>query len=88
MGPDVAFSEFKDIYLKAYEGGASGITTFRPGGKREGIMQKPPTEPPALGQLFDVPSGKVFADTEKPPTESTEGGAACTIDAQGNRTCD
>jgi ribonucleoside-diphosphate reductase alpha chain len=37
------FSEFKDVYLKAYEGGASGITTFRPaeyGGKREGVMTK------------------------------------------------
>ena len=43
VGPEVTFDEFKDIYMKAYKGGASGITTFRPaeyGGKREGIMKK------------------------------------------------
>jgi ribonucleoside-diphosphate reductase alpha chain len=43
VGPDVTFSEFKEVYMKAYKGGASGITTFRPaeyGGKREGIMKK------------------------------------------------
>jgi len=43
VGPEVSFNEFKDVYLDAYKGGASGITTFRPmeyGGKREGIMSK------------------------------------------------
>lgn len=49
VGPEVSFLEFKDVYIKAYEGGASGITTFRPaeyGGKREGILKKnaTPTE--------------------------------------------
>jgi ribonucleoside-diphosphate reductase alpha chain len=49
VGPDVTFEQFKDVYLHAYEGGASGITTFRPaeyGGKRVGILQKEtaPTE--------------------------------------------
>jgi hypothetical protein len=31
------------VYMDAYNGGASGITTFRPaeyGGKREGILKK------------------------------------------------
>ena len=43
VGRDTTFPEFKDVYLAAYEGGNSGITTFRPaeyGGKREGIMKK------------------------------------------------
>ena len=43
VGPNVTFSEFKDVYMQAYKGGSSGITTFRPveyGGKREGIMSK------------------------------------------------
>lgn len=46
VGPEVSFLEFKDIYLTAYEGGASGITTYRPveyGGKREGILKKKAT---------------------------------------------
>jgi ribonucleoside-diphosphate reductase alpha chain len=43
VGPEVSFLEFKDVYMDAYNGGASGITTFRPaeyGGKREGILKK------------------------------------------------
>lgn len=39
VGETVSFEEFKDVYLRAYEGGASGCTTFRLNGKRFGIMQ-------------------------------------------------
>lgn len=52
VGPDVSFLDFKDVYMKAYKGGASGITTFRPaeyGGKREGIMSKKETAPAEEG---------------------------------------
>lgn len=30
VGNDVSFEDFKELYLMAYEGGASGCTTFRP----------------------------------------------------------
>ena len=30
VGNNVTFDEFKELYMKAYEGGASGCTTFRP----------------------------------------------------------
>lgn len=30
VGDEVSFEEFKDLYIKAYEGGSSGCTTFRP----------------------------------------------------------
>lgn len=30
VGDDVLFEEFKELYIKAYQGGASGCTTFRP----------------------------------------------------------
>jgi ribonucleoside-diphosphate reductase alpha chain len=30
VGDDVAFEEFKELYIMAYEGGSSGCTTFRP----------------------------------------------------------
>lgn len=39
VGDNVTFEEFKDIYLKAYKGGASGCTTFRPAGLREGVLK-------------------------------------------------
>lgn len=38
VGSDVTFDEFKDIYMRAYEGGAKGCTTFRADGKRLGIL--------------------------------------------------
>ncbi len=43
VGPDVTWEEFKDIYMRAYEGGAKGCTTYRAAGKREGILKKTET---------------------------------------------
>lgn len=38
VGDDVNWEEFKDIYMQAWKGGASGCTTFRAAGKRYGIL--------------------------------------------------
>lgn len=38
VGSEVTFDQFKDIYLRAYDGGAKGCTTFRADGKRLGIL--------------------------------------------------
>lgn len=38
VGKDVTWDEFKDVYMQAYKGGASGCTTFRAAGKRFGIL--------------------------------------------------
>jgi ribonucleoside-diphosphate reductase alpha chain len=38
IGDDVTFEEFKDVYMKAWLGGAKGCTTFRSAGKRFGIL--------------------------------------------------
>ena len=38
IGDDVSWEEFKQVYLDAYHGGASGCTTFRAAGKRYGIL--------------------------------------------------
>jgi len=40
VGDDVGWEEFKDIYMRAWKGGASGCTTFRSGGKRYGILNE------------------------------------------------
>jgi len=40
VGDDVTFEEFKDTYLKAWKGKLKGVTTFRPSGKRYGILNK------------------------------------------------
>jgi ribonucleotide reductase alpha subunit len=39
-GPGVTFSEFKQLYLAAWEGGAKSCTTFNVNGKRAGIMRQ------------------------------------------------
>lgn len=38
VGDDVSWDRFKNVYMQAYDGGASGITTFRAAGKRAGIL--------------------------------------------------
>lgn len=39
VGADVKWEEFKNIYMRAYENGAKGCTTFRASGKRRGILE-------------------------------------------------
>lgn len=41
VGENVSFDEFQHLYRMAYEGGASGCTTFRPAGLRKGVLEKP-----------------------------------------------
>lgn len=38
VGDDVTWEQFQAVYVSAYEGGASGCTTFRADGKRAGIL--------------------------------------------------
>lgn len=38
VGDDVTWEQFQAVYVSAYEGGASGCTTFRAAGKRAGIL--------------------------------------------------
>jgi ribonucleoside-diphosphate reductase alpha chain len=44
VGDDVTWEEFKDVYMAAYDGGASGCTTFRVAGKRYGILNASASE--------------------------------------------
>jgi len=44
VGDEVVWEDFKQIYIQAYEGGAKGCTTFRPSGKRYGILNAKPKE--------------------------------------------
>jgi ribonucleoside-diphosphate reductase alpha chain len=40
VGSDVHWDDFKDIYIQAYRGGASGCTTYRSAGSRQGILEE------------------------------------------------
>ena len=50
VSPDMPWEDFKDIYMRAWKGGAKGCTTFNAGGKRFGVLQAP-DEPEAKEPL-------------------------------------
>lgn len=75
VGDNVGWEEFKNVYIQAFNGGASGCTTFRASGKRYGILNK-------------VVEGKDEVIVEE-PTEYDEGGTACYFDpSTGTRSCE
>jgi len=77
VGDDVTWEQFKDVYMRAYLGGASGCTTFRLSGKRFGILTASAVE--------DVAEEEIIEDDF---INEAEGGA-CYIDPlSGIRTCD
>lgn len=78
VGDDVTWEQFKEVYMKAYEGGASGCTTFRASGKRYGILNAASSEDVAEKPSPD-PDG--FVDEK-------EGGACYFDPTTGLRTCE
>lgn len=44
IGPSVTFDDFKDVYMMAWKGGASGCTTFRQDSKRMALLTGKQTE--------------------------------------------
>ena len=44
VSPDMPWDSFKDIYVKAWQGGTKGCTTFNSGGKRGGVLVETPKE--------------------------------------------
>lgn len=76
VGDYVTWEQFQEVYMRAYDGGASGCTTFRASGKRYGILTASAAE--------DI----VESEEEEPNTNEVEG-AACYVDLNtGRRTCE
>lgn len=76
VGDDVTWEDFKEIYMRAYDGGASGCTTFRAAGERFGILN-------AVNQEEDA------AEPEEEKGEFIEEGSACYFDSStGLRACE
>ena len=40
VSPNMLWDDFKQIYMRAWESGCKGISTFNPGGERVGILQE------------------------------------------------
>jgi len=51
VGPDVTWEDFKEIYMQAYDEGASGCTTYRSAGNRGGILSTEEHEPEKEEQM-------------------------------------
>lgn len=84
VGDDVTWEEFKDVYMQAYDGGASGCTTFRAAGKRYGILNAAASEDVAEGPEKQI---DMFMDEDVKPEVSETG--ACYFDpATGLRSCE
>lgn len=78
IGSSVTWEEFKNVYIQAYEGGASGCTTFRSAGKRYGILN-----------TVDEPTGTGVPDDEVRSEVDTGDGQACYFDPEtGRRSCE
>ncbi len=76
VGEEVTWDQFKDVYMQAYLGGASGCTTFRASGKRYGILNAAAVE-------------DVAEEPELEEDDFIEEGGACYFDpATGLRTCE
>ena len=77
VGEDITWEEFKKVYMDAYDGGASGCTTFRAAGKRYGILNASTSE--EVAQEDDIEETQDFVD---------EGGACYFDPATGLRKCE
>lgn len=78
VGEDITWEDFKDVYMQAWVGGASGCTTFRAAGKRFGILQAAAVED--VAETPEEDPGVLVTEVE---------GAACYIDPKtGIKTCE
>lgn len=59
---DIAWEDFKGIYMKAWESGCKGCTTYRVGGLREGILNEAPAEEEAASCRIDPDTGRRDCD--------------------------
>jgi ribonucleoside-diphosphate reductase alpha chain len=78
VGDDVTWEQFKEVYMQAYLGGASGCTTFRASGKRYGILNASAAED--VAEEFEKEEDTFVNEVD---------GAACYFDPEtGKRTCE
>ena len=52
---EISFEAFKDVYLKAYEMGCKGCTTYRPNAVTGAVLEAAPSEPPSISVVESEP---------------------------------
>lgn len=78
VGDDISWEDYKNVYMQAYDNGASGCTTFRVSGKRYGI----------LSANHDEDVAEKPEETEETQDFIDEGGACYYDPATGLRSCE
>jgi len=58
IDPTIDWEDFKNIYMRAWEMGCKGVTTFNPEGKRFGILNVPKEEEVAKACYIDPNTGQ------------------------------
>jgi ribonucleoside-diphosphate reductase alpha chain len=56
---EISFEAFKDVYLKAYELGCKGCTTYRPNAVTGSVLETAPPEPPSISLVENEPESTV-----------------------------
>jgi ribonucleoside-diphosphate reductase alpha chain len=52
---EISFEAFKDVYLKAYEMGCKGCTTYRPNAVTGSVLEAAASEPPSITLVENAP---------------------------------
>jgi ribonucleoside-diphosphate reductase alpha chain len=65
---EISFEAFKDVYLKAYELGCKGCTTYRPNAVTGSVLEAAPSEPPSISLVETQP------EISRRPQNLSEGG--------------
>lgn len=86
---EMGFTEFKDLYIMAYDGGAKGCATFNINGKRMGIIKDRASTDgdSSTNGASPSPSYKDVKHTDAPSISLTEG-QSCYISSNGDKVCE
>ncbi|NOQ73250.1 MAG: adenosylcobalamin-dependent ribonucleoside-diphosphate reductase [Crocinitomix sp.] len=89
VGDHITFDEFKDLYIMAYDGGASGCTTFRPSSFEGAILTKIEEKDgdSEADPVVDTESQQELDFSTGPGTTNTDAGACFINPLTGERSC-
>jgi ribonucleoside-diphosphate reductase alpha chain len=62
VSPDTAWNDFKELYFRAWRGGAKGCTTFNPDGGRKGILTEVTRDEEGIACRIDPETGSRSCD--------------------------
>ena len=62
VSSDMPWDQFKNLYRKAWEGGAKGLSTYTNGGKRQGILKESSNNNNELNGGLDTPELACYVD--------------------------